>query len=71
MVYILKSMPGMYCHDAKRDVISRGASEAYMLDEVNARLYKVSADGTSVEIPPVKKRKEPTSATGSWVNTGP
>jgi hypothetical protein len=33
-----------------------GAPEAYMLDEVNARLYKTSADGTSVEIPPVKKR---------------
>jgi hypothetical protein len=31
-----------------------GKPEAYILDEVNARLYKVSADGTSVEIPPVR-----------------
>jgi hypothetical protein len=33
-----------------------GKPEAYMLDEVNARLYNVGADGTSVEIEPVRRR---------------
>jgi hypothetical protein len=36
-----------------------GKPEAYVLDETNARLYRVSADGTSVEISPVRVHTGP------------